>query len=302
MKWKKKGLIFTVNNNYNWMKSHASLPIADKISQNIFRVYFSTRNSQNFSHVCYFDWNIEQPEKVISISKKPILTPGSLGTFDDSGAMASSIVSHKGKKFMYYIGWNQSKSIPFRWSIGLAISESKGKNFKKFSDGPIFERNFLDPYFVSSPTVIKENNIWKMWYISGTKWELFNGELRNPYNIRYAESKDGISWKPTGKVCVDFKNKKETRIGRASILKEKNLYKMWYSHAGEKYRIGYAESTNGITWQRKDSKVGITISNSGWDSEMIEYSYIFRHKNNLYMLYNGNNYGQTGIGYAILEK
>ena len=302
MKWKKNGLIFTAKNNHNWMKSYASLPIADKISTNIYRIYFSTRNSQNRSFIGYVEWDIEKPNKILKICKKLILGPGKLGAFDDTGTMASSLVNHKEKKFLYYIGWNQSKTVPFRWSIGLAISDSKGEKFERFSDGPIFDRNYLDPYFVSSPTVIKEKNIWKMWYISGTKWEYFKGELRNPYNIRYAESKDGIKWIPTGKICIDFKNKKETRIGRASILKENNLYKMWYSYAGDKYRIGYAESSNGIHWKRQDSKVGITVSKSGWDSEMIEYTHVFKHKNQFYMLYNGNNYGKTGFGYAILEQ
>jgi hypothetical protein len=85
------------------------------------------------------------------------------------------------------------------------------------------------------------------------------------------------------------------------VIKDGNLYKMWYCYAIDNYRIGYAESRDGITWERKDDEAGIDVSESGWDSEMIEYPFVFAHKGTKYMLYNGQEYGQTGFGYAILE-
>ena len=62
------------------------------------------------------------------------------------------------------------------------------------------------------------------------------------------------------------------------------------------------KSVDGLTWIRLDSKVGINISTKGWDSEMIEYPFIFDHKGDRYMFYNGNGYGRTGIGLAKLIK
>jgi hypothetical protein len=35
---------------------------------------------------------------------------------------------------------------------------------------------------------------------------------------------------------------------------------------------------------------------------MIEYPFVFDHKGQRYMLYNGNDYGKTGFGLAILEQ
>jgi hypothetical protein len=81
---------------------------------------------------------------------------------------------------------------------------------------------------------------------------------------------------------------------------------MWYSYRGNKkittYRIGYAESENGLSWKRKDDKAGIDVSSKGWDSEMICYPFVFMHGGKQYMLYNGNGFGITGFGIAILEK
>lgn len=295
--WKKKGVIFKPNRALKWMNSHASLPIANHLNNNLFRIYFSTRDVSNRASVAFIEMDIKNM-KILKISKCPVLRPGKVGTFDDNGVMAHSIVDFKKKKYMFYTGWNIRKTVPFHWSIGLAISHDRGMTFEKFSDGPILERNHIDPFFVASPTVDLEKGKWKMWYISG-QWSK-SKIPKISYNIRYADSADGINWKRKGIVAIDFK-KNESRIGRASVLKEKTFYRMWYSYAQKNYKIGYAESTDGIKWKRKDELSGICKSKSGWDSKMIEYPYVFMHKSKKYMLYNGNNYGKTGFGIAVSD-
>jgi hypothetical protein len=61
---------------------------------------------------------------------------------------------------------------------------------------------------------------------------------------------------------------------------------------------------DGKNWIRKDQDVGIDVSENpkDWDYEMIEYPLVIQHKNNLVMFYNGNHFGQTGVGYAILKN
>ena len=51
-----------------------------------------------------------------------------------------------------------------------------------------------------------------------------------------------------------------------------------------------------------DERAGIDVSPSGWDSESIEYPHVFDHAGMRYMLYNGNGYGKTGFGLAVLES
>jgi hypothetical protein len=91
-------------------------------------------------------------------------------------------------------------------------------------------------------------------------------------------------------------------MSRPFVIKENGIYKMWYSFRGESYRIGYAESLDALHWERKDSEVGITVSEEGWDSETVEYPFIFEHKSKRYMLYNGNQYGKTGFGLAVFNQ
>ena len=65
--------------------------------------------------------------------------------------------------------------------------------------------------------------------------------------------------------------------------------------------MGFASSSDGLKWERDDTLAGIDVSPEGWDSEMICYPYVFEHKDTKYMLYNGNGYGRTGFGLAVLE-
>ena len=78
---------------------------------------------------------------------------------------------------------------------------------------------------------------------------------------------------------------------------------MWFCYRGTDfpYRIGYAESDDAVSWIRRDDLAGIAASDNGWDSEMVCYPHVFDHGEHRYMLYNGNGYGASGIGLAVLE-
>jgi hypothetical protein len=76
---------------------------------------------------------------------------------------------------------------------------------------------------------------------------------------------------------------------------------MWYSYRGERYRIGYAASRDGMRWLRRDDLAGIEPSSDGWDADMIEYPAVFDTRRGRFMLYNGNGYGRSGLGLAVQE-
>lgn len=301
MKWEKLGLVYCAAKEKEWMQSHAAVPFAEHLEGDLFRIYFTTRDANNRSYTNYLIVNINYPNTIIKISDKPVLSPGTLGSFDDSGTMGSWLVEHRGKKFLHYIGWNLGVTVPFRNSIGLAESLDGGVSFERVFEGPILDRTKNEPHFCSNSCVFIENELWKMWYISCVGWFELNGTVMHKYHIKYATSLDGIEWERDGTIAIDFSSEDEYAISRPCVVKSGDLYRMWYSFRGESYRIGYAESNDGIEWVRKDSDVGIDVSLDGWDSEMIEYPYVFKHKSELYMLYNGNGYGKTGFGLAVLR-
>lgn len=300
MRWKKLGLLFDPALLQEFDLAAALMPTADILDENDggVRVYFSPRTADNKSQVRSFDFDIETLT-VSSISPDPLYMPGRQGTFDDAGITLGSLVHGPDASYLYYTGWNLTVSVPFNNSVGIARLEDG--MFHRLGDGPAMTRTLHEPYSCASPFVLFEEGKYRMWYASMDKWGSLDGELTHYYNIKYAESPDGIEWTRKCVVAIDYENEGEYAFGRPFVLRESGIYKMWYSYRGEFYKIGYAESRDGVAWERKDDLAGIAVSESGWDSDMIEYPCIFDLKGERYMLYNGNGYGKTGIGIARLE-
>ena len=138
-----------------------------------------------------------------------------------------------------------------------------------------------------------------MWYVSGVRWTIAQAETKHYYHIKYAESDDGLTWRRDGRVCIDFASADEYAIARPSVVRDADRYRMWYTYRGQSYRLGYAESRDGLVWERRDHESGLEPSSEGWDAEMVTYPYVFDLDGRRYMLYNGNGYGKTGFGVAV---
>jgi hypothetical protein len=307
-KWIKKGLIYKPSGRHWWSRAYASVPTVDTTDEKIWRIYFGTRDELNRNRISYIDVAAGDPADVLYQHDAPVLDLGSLGTFD-CGVMPSWILDHDGKKYLYYIGWTVRTTIPYHNSIGLAISTDGGHTFERFSEGPLFGETYLEPFFTGTSCVLIEDGVWKNWYLSCTGWTKTEGGAEPRYHIKYAESKDGINWNRQGVVAIDYRSDSEVGIVRSSVLKEDDLYHMWYSYRGgvdyrenpnTSYRIGYAQSRDGIAWTRKDDCAGIGVSSEGWDSGMIEYPHVIQHRGTKYMFYNGNKFGHSGFGFAEL--
>jgi hypothetical protein len=303
MRWQKLGFLFVADNNYPWMHSHAANPFVVSISEDVLRVYFTCRNNANQSHIGCVDLSPRDNFAVKKIFPEPVLSPGALGLFDDSGSAMGCLVNNNGKKMLYYLGWNLKVTVPWLNSIGMAIWDDHLGKFVKYSRAPIMDRSDEDPFSISYPSILFENGVYKMWYGSNLKWGTDQSEM--DHVIKYAESTDGIVWKRTRQVAVDLKYENEYAISKPFVVRDENVYRMWYSYRGNgmisTYRIGYAESSDGLSWARKDDEAGIDVSENGWDSEMICYPCVFDWRENRYLLYNGNGYGKSGFGLAILE-
>jgi hypothetical protein len=300
MGWQKRGLVISSPPPVSWAASHAMVPFVESGGSGV-RLYFSGRDPEGRSVTGYAEGDPREPRS-LRFASRPILEPGPLGTFDDSGAMGASLVVHEGRKYLYYIGWTRGVTVPFYTFVGCAVSEDGGETFERVSAGPVLERSNVDPYLTTSPWVMIDEGRWRMWYASGTGWPLRDGSPQHRYHIQYAESRDGITWRRTGHVCIDYRNEDEYAIARPCVVKTSEGYRMWYSYRGDAYRIGYAESVDGLDWERKDLEAGIDVSADGWDSKMIEYPCVFEHGGDWLMLYNGNGYGATGVGIAVVES
>ena len=306
MIWKKIGRIFCADHNSEFMETGGRAPVALHIRDDLFRVYFGSYDAKMRGKIYSLDFDLRDPKKVKNLVIKPIIDKGDVGFYDDNGIIPSSILTHSNRIYLYTIGFSLKNKIIFDAATGLAISMDNGKTFKKYL-GPVIDRTIYDPCFAASPCVIFDDDIFKMWYVSCDYWEkLDENKYKHFYNIKYKESKDGIHWNIKSSTAINYENRYEYAISRPSVIKDGANYKMWYSYREQQnvktYRIGYAESIDGLNWTRKDSLMkNFDVSTEGWDNEMICYPFVFEHKGIRYMLYNGNGYGKTGFGLAVME-
>ena len=310
MIWRKKGLIFAVDGQSHWMAHHACVPVVDRIGDDRLRIYFAPRDRSGRSRITFIETDANDPAQVLYVHDRAVLDLGQLGCFDDDGVMPSSIVEWEGRKFLLYIGWNRGVTVPYRNAVGLAVSDNGGNSFTRVCEGPIVDRTRNEPYFCASPFALIDDGIWKLWYASSTGFVRVHDKPEPVYQIKYAESRDGLQWERPNITCIPYSFDGEANA-RPCVLREDGRYRMWYCFRGsvdyrsdrkESYRLGYAESADGISWTRLDECVGIDRSTSGWDSEMIEYPFVYEHGGRKYMVYNGNGFGETGFGYAVLEQ
>lgn len=299
MGWDKVGRIFVASGQRPWMHSHTSKPIVLHLTGSVFRVFFSTRDSGQHSYIGYLDISLDAPDRVLDLASAPILSRGPAGFFDDNGVYPAWVLENEGRIRMYYAG--RINGTPPLWymAVGVAVSQDGGESFTRLLNHPAMDRGPHDPWMVTSPCVLREGGVWRMWYTSGSGWDLRGPNATSFYDVKYAESEDGIRWNRKGLVAIDCRED-ETNTASPSVLRNDSGYRMWYSYVKKNpYRIGYAESDDGLTWERRDEEVGISLSSSGWDSEMMAYPHVFSFDGTDFMLYSGNGNGRAGIGLAI---
>ena len=299
--WEKKGQIIKQLPKKSWSASHSMLPTYLEIKKNIYRIFIGTRNSKGQSSIIFVDIDTSGKKfKIVKISKKPSLQPGALGSFDDNGVLPSSVIRYKKILHLFYIGWRPGGTTRYSLIAGHAISKNNGKKFKRVNNSSLLKTNNKEPFeILTAPFVLKVNKIFMMWYVSCNKWLNKDYPL---YDIKLATSKNLYDWHQTGNTCIALK-KKERAVARPFVVFENRKFKMWYCYEnkGKNYKIGYAESKNGKKWIRKDKIIKIN-GKSSWDNKMMAYPNIIKINSKKYMLYNGNQYGKYGFGYAELKN
>lgn len=304
--WEKRGVIFRTDQQHDWMHSHACVPTAlVGPEQERIRIYFAPRNRKNQSLPTFIDVDAQDPSQVLHLEPSPILDLGELGTFDDGGIMPCSVVQDGDTVYLYYVGWNPTVSVPYRNAIGVAVSTDRGDTFDRVFQGPIVDRNPQEPFFTASPCVRREDDAWHMWYASGTGFVVVDDKPEPLYVIKYASSSDGLTWHRDNLTCIPPNHDLEANA-RPTVAYEDGCYRMWFCYRDShdyrdgdgSYQIGYAESTDAVTWTRDDEAAGIKPSSEGWDAHMQTYPNVVTVNGQKLLFYNGNGFGQTGIGYA----
>jgi hypothetical protein len=172
----------------------------------------------------------------------PVLAPGVSGSWDESAAVAVTVIFHQGIYKMWYAGDN---------GLGYATS-ADGLAWTKHVSNPVLlpgTTGSWDEDTVDHASVIYADGLYRMWYI-GNGVDAFEA-----FRIGYATSPDGVMWtKYAGNPVLDLGppgSMDDEEVFHPWVIYEGGLYRMWYNgRDGSTQRILYASSPDGITWTK----------------------------------------------------
>jgi hypothetical protein len=308
--WIKKGWILGARPEFSWSQHYALIPTPTATKEGLLRVYYSTTDADRVGYVTFADLDPECPARVVHLAQAPILGPGDEGCFDDCGVNVTSIVNAADRPLAYYVGYQRSQKTPYLLFSGAAAFDASAARLTRISTVPILDRIEGEETIRSAPTVLRlPSGELRAWYVASDRWETASNGKRFPvYGIHTVTSPDGVVWHARPTVCLRPDFPAEIGLGRPWALFEDGIFKLWFSvrslHGGSLvYRkLGYAQSKDGVQWERDDASVVIECSDSGWDSEMICYPAVLRLGAKQYLFYNGNGNGLSGFGYAELDE
>jgi predicted GH43/DUF377 family glycosyl hydrolase len=229
-------------------------------------------------------------------SGNPVLNLGPSGSWDDQYVGHPTVIYLNGTYHMWYSG---SDNIP-TFKIGYANS-SDGITWNRYSSNPVLDLGSggeWDSYRVYSPSVVFDGSIYHMWYTG------YNNAI---FRIGYANSTDGITWvkSPANPVLSLGPGGEwdDSRVYQPSIYFDGSTFHMWYSgYDSINYRIGYANSTDGISWIKHPSNPILNNGSLGtWDESRVFAPSVVYNGSKYVMCYTGLDGGTYRIGYATSE-
>jgi hypothetical protein len=306
VRWTKHGHVFVPDGSRAWARHYAFPPTPVWRADGRLRLYVCFCDEHTVGRIGWVDVDPDDPARVLGVSEEPVLDIGRPGAFDENGVLPTCVLEVGDELWMYYVGYQLGHKLPYFQFEGLAVSRDGGASFERRQRVPVIDRSDAEMTNRTSAFVRQAaGGGFEMWYVGGTDWTEVDGKPLPVYNMRHLRSDDGVRWPDEGEVCLDFSTDDEHAFGRPWVsVRPDGTQWMFYSlrTRAKGYRIGYAESPDGLAWTRRDADVGIDVGPEPWESEEIAYAAVVDHGDTTYLFYNGNERGKTGFGYATLSS
>jgi predicted GH43/DUF377 family glycosyl hydrolase len=218
-------------------------------------------------------------------ARNPVMSGGGAGSWNYHVLNPFVLFNNDSSR---YEMWFAGVSATDLWKIGFATSPD-GASWQVYPS-PVLspDPGAWDQFILVAPCVIRENHQYKMWYSAFTS-------STGPSYIGYATSADGIHWDKSPLNPILAPGSAVWEGGgplQCTVMSYSGGYKMWYAAwkgANDTIRIGYATSTDGMSWQR--DTVHNPIFNVGapgqWDGRVAGWPMVLQIRSTYYLWYQG---------------
>jgi hypothetical protein len=302
-RWRKLGRLYApgTQGRHPKLHSHAANPLPVHLEGDVYRVFYSGRDAHKRSSIGAVDIDLLRRE-IVQDHHAPAFEHGPEGSFHADGVSIGNCYSLGDTRYMLFMGWQVAGLPHWRGEIGrLVVGQDLALRLD--SGHPFLAIDRADPVSLSYPWVQPHPaGGYLMWYGSTHTWDAGNGEMLHPIHV--ARSADGHHWEREGP-CIPFEAGVAQAFSRPTVARARDgSLEMWFSYRsgrGETYRIGRAVGSDDGPWRLALNEGALDVSPGEWDGEMVEYPFVWEHRGQQYMLYNGNGYGATGFGLAVRE-
>jgi predicted GH43/DUF377 family glycosyl hydrolase len=186
----------------------------------------------------------------------PVLMVGDDASWDNGFLEGPTVIKDGATYKMWYCGYDvvvNGQSTDGKANIGYATS-SDGINWTKYAGNPILTTSTgWESIYVQDPHVIKENDVYLMWYGGGADDSYFDQQ------VGFATSSDGINWSKSALNPVlergDIGAWDDHLASFPTVIQDDGIYKMWYTGRDAEpvpdqldyyWEIGYATAPIGV--------------------------------------------------------
>ena len=237
----------------------------------------------------YVNWGVPANLSWLDYQNNPILSVEDIPYYTTGVSQAQIMYDEN-----IYKMWFMNLYSGGRGDISYAESID-GLSWEVLSNGPVLtagDPGSWDDYTVGMGYVIKDDGIYKMYYIG------MQEPLSGMRQIGLATSTNGIDWikRPDPVLTTNFD---EFYLGVHSILRVNGAYYMYYDSSPMNsyfdFVINLTTSPDGINWTRYSGNP-VLVSDQNWEGISVRHATLVNEANSYKMIY--SNETQSGLGMA----
>ena len=231
--------------------------------------------------------------------------PGLPGSWDSANHQLGDIVFDGTTYHLYLVGGQTDFVFDSAWAVGHWTStDIQGPWDYDPANNPVLEPEpgQWDSYSIISVAVRYDGSTFQMWYGAT---DAYPGVI----SVGYATSTDGSLWTKQhasnplpGLVPGASGEWDDSGMTPSTVLYDGSIYRMWYTAvkyngSSGTWRLGYASSDDGITWDNEDDPV--LVGTEPWEGNNVYHPEVVPSGGGFAMWYTALVWGQmVNIGYA----